>query len=93
MEFSEKYKTYSNADLLRVIENHDDYQSQAVETAKNTLTDRQLSEMEIKIAKDELEIEKQEKLRKERTKRAVEDKVKNIVKSISVLFIFLHKII
>jgi len=29
MEFSEKFKTYSNADLLRIIENPDDYQPQA----------------------------------------------------------------
>ena len=81
MEFSEKFKTYSNADLLRVIENPDDYQPQAVETAKNIFADRQLPEMEVKIAKDELEIEKQEKLRKELQKRAVEDKIKNISKS------------
>ena len=82
MEFSEKFKTYSNADLLRVIENHDDYQPQAVETAKNIFADRQLSEMEIKIAKDELEVERQEKLSKEQQKRAVEDRVKNIGKSV-----------
>jgi len=82
MEFSESFKTYSNAELLRVIENPDDYQPQAIETAKNIFADRKLSEMEIKIAKDELEIEKQEKLRKEQQKRVVEDKVKNIGKSV-----------
>jgi hypothetical protein len=58
MEFNEKFKTYSNTDLLRVIENPDDYQYQAVETAKIIFSERQLSEKEIKIAKDELEIER-----------------------------------
>jgi hypothetical protein len=82
MKFSEKFKTYSNVDLLRVIENPDDYQPQAVETAKNVFADRQLSEMEIETAKDELEVEKQGKLIKEQQKRAVEDKVKNIGKSV-----------
>lgn len=82
MDFSEKFKTYSNANLLRVIENPDDYQPQAIETAKNIFADRQLSETEIKIAKDELEVERQEKLRKEQQIQAVEDKVKNIGKSV-----------
>ena len=82
MEFSEKFKTYSNADLLRIIENPDDYQPQAIETAKNIFADRQLSETEIKIAKDELDVEKQGKLIKEQQKQAVEDKVKNRGKSV-----------
>ena len=82
MEFSERFKTYSNAELLRVIENPNDYQPQAVETAKEIFAGRKLSEIEIKIVKDELEVEKQEKLRKERQKQAVEDKVKNIGKSV-----------
>jgi len=82
MEFNEKFKTYSNTDLLRVIENPDDYQYQAVETAKIIFSERQLSEREIKIAKDELEIERQEKSRKEQQKKVVENKVKNVGKSI-----------
>ena len=82
MDFNESFKTYSNAELLRVIENPDDYQLQAVETAKAIFSDRQLSEMELKMAKDELEIERQERLRKEQQKRTVEEKVKNIGKSV-----------
>ena len=82
MEFSEKFKTYSNAELLRVIEKPNDYQPQAVETAKKIFAGRKLSEMEIKIVKDELEVEKQGKLRKELQKQAVEDKIKNIGKSV-----------
>ena len=82
MEFDEKFKNYSNSDLLRIIENPNDYQLQAVETAKNIISERQLSEMEIKIAKNELENKKQEKSRKEQQKKEVEDKVKNVGKSI-----------
>jgi hypothetical protein len=51
MEFYEKYKTYSNSELLKIIEIPNDYQSQAVETAKTIFSDRQLSEDEIKVAK------------------------------------------
>jgi len=69
MEFSEKFKTFSNTDLLRVIENPNDYQCQAVETAKIIFSERQLSKMEIKITKDELEIERLEKSRKEQQKK------------------------
>jgi len=82
MELIERFKAYSNAELLRVIENPNHYQPQAVEMAKEIFAGRKLSEMEIKIAKDELEIEKQEKLRKERQKQAIEDKVRNIGKSV-----------
>jgi len=81
MKFREKFEIYSNADLLRIIENPDDYQLQAVETAKNIFAERQLSEMEIKIAKYELEVERQEKLRKEQQKQALEAKAKNIGES------------
>lgn len=82
MEFNEKFKTYTNTELLRIIDNPVGYQPNAVETAKTIFSDRQLTEDEIKIAKDELEIERQEKLNKEQKKRAVEEKFKNIGKSI-----------
>jgi len=82
MEFSEKFNTYSNVDLLRIIENPNDYQPQAVETAKTIFSERQLSEMEIKIAENELENERQQKLKKEQNKLIVEEKVKNIGNSI-----------
>jgi len=78
MDFSEKFKTYSNADLLRIIENPNDYQSQAVEVAKNIFSDRNLSETELEIAKNELEIETETKIKIEQEKIAVENKVKSI---------------
>jgi len=82
MEFNERFKTYSNTDLLRIIDNPDGYQPNAFETAKTIFSDRQLTEEEIKIAKDQLEIERQEKLSKVQKKRAIEDKFKNLGKSI-----------
>jgi len=82
MEFTEKFKSYTNTELLRIIDNPDGYEPTAVETAKTIFSDRQLTEEEIKIAKDELEIDKQENLNKEQKKRAVEDNFKSIGKSI-----------
>ncbi len=82
MEFDEKFKTYSNSELLKIIENPNDYQPQAVETAKNIFSDRDLSESEIEIAKEELEIERREKLAKKELKSAVEDKIRGIGKSV-----------
>lgn len=82
MEFNEKFKTYSNTELLRIIDNPDGYKPKAVETAKTIFSDRRLTDEEIKIAKNELEIERQEKLNKEQKKRSIEDKFKYIGKSI-----------
>ncbi len=82
MEFTEKFKTYTNTELLRIIDNPNGYQPAAVETAKTIFSDRQLTNEEIKIAKDELEIENQEKINKEQKKRAIEDKFISIGKSV-----------
>lgn len=82
MEFTEKFKTYSNTELLRIIDNPDGYQPKAVETAKTVLSERHLTEEEIKNYKDELEIERQGKLNKGQEKSAMEDKFKSIGKSI-----------
>lgn len=80
MEFNERFKLYSNTELLRIIDNPDGYQSNAVETAKIIFSDRQLTEEEIIIAKEELEIK--DKLNKEQKKGVVDVKFKNVGKSI-----------
>lgn len=82
MEFNERFKTFSNTELLRIICNPEGYQPEAVETAKAIFSDRKLTEEEIKIANDELEGERQEKRRREQKRNEVEDKVKNMGKSI-----------
>jgi hypothetical protein len=82
MEFTEKFKTYTNTELLRIIDNPNSYQPNAIETAKKIFSERQLTEDEIRIVKDELEIERQVKLNKELKKRKVENKFNNIANSI-----------
>lgn len=74
MDFEEKFNTYSNTDLLKIIDSPGDYQPQAVEVAKNIFASRQLNENEIEIAKAELAIQLQEKEKK----KDIENKVKKI---------------
>lgn len=81
-EFIDKFRSYTNTELLRIIDNPKSYQPKAVESAKKIFSERQLTEKEIKISKDELEIERQRKIEKEKNKKVVEDKFKNIGKSI-----------
>jgi len=76
MEFHEKFKTYSNVELVRIIKNSRDYQPKAVETAKTILSGRQLSETEILIAENEVKVEKQQK-REKRQKQIDERRIKS----------------
>lgn len=81
MEFTEKFKTFSNTDLFRIIDNSIDYQQNAVETAKAILAERNLSEEEIQFSKKELELEREQKLAKEAKRKAIEDNIKTLGKS------------
>lgn len=81
MEFTEKFKTYSNTDLFRIVDNSIDYQQNAVETAKAILAERNLSEEEIQFSKKELELEREQKLAKEAKRKAIEDNIKTLGKS------------
>lgn len=82
MEFAEKFNTFSNSELLRILENPNSYQEKAVKTAKEILENRRLSADEMRMAKGELETEYQQKLQKEEQKKEIEQKVKSIGKSI-----------
>ena len=53
-QFTERYKSISNSDLLKIIDKPEDYQILAVEAAKQELANRQLSDHEIANAKTEL---------------------------------------
>jgi len=77
MELARKFNTYSNADLLRIIESCDDYQPRAVEIAKAILASRQLSEKEIQIAKEELDVQKRQQEEKSNSKWNLEKEIKN----------------
>lgn len=54
-QFSERYKSLYNSDLLKIINNPGDYQPLAVETAKIELNTRQLTAEELEIANKEYE--------------------------------------
>lgn len=82
MEFTEKFKTFSNTDLFRIVDNSIDYQQDAVETAKAILAERNLSEEEIQFSKKELELEREQKIAKEAKRKAIEDNIKTLGKSI-----------
>ena len=76
-QFSEYFKTLSTTDILEILENPHNYEPEAIEVAKDELSSRQLSEVEIEEAKEPL-IEKQEKLEQRQQKiKAIEDKVKS----------------
>jgi hypothetical protein len=70
-QFSNYYKTIGNAELLNILNHPGDYQPAALEAAKQEFSDRQLSEIDIKEAR-QLLIDKQ--LRKQRQK----EKIKSI---------------
>jgi len=58
-DFEERYKNYSNAELLEILESTAKYQSIAINAARNELNSRNLLETEINEAKQQLETKKQ----------------------------------
>jgi len=77
-QFTERYKTLSNSELLKIIDNPNDYQPLAVETAEAELAGRQLSDEELESAKAEIDLELQEKAVKKEKMQAFENKVKDV---------------
>lgn len=74
--FSEYYKTISNAELISILEKPAGYQDAAIEAAKKEFLERKLSAEEIKVARQVL-IEKHIQKIKQREKvKDVEDKIK-----------------
>lgn len=76
MNFLEKYKTYSNLDLYKIIVNPDDYQPIAVEAAKSIFEQRQIGQEELERIELEYQIQKQVEDTEKQKKVAVENKVK-----------------
>jgi len=81
--FAEKYKTLSNADLLKIIDNPSDYQPFAVEAAESELNQRELTTSELEEANAENEAKKQHLREQIDRKVAFETKVKGIGFSIA----------
>jgi hypothetical protein len=75
--YSERYRNYSPGKLLDILNNADKYEALAVETAKEELSGRNLSEKELEDAKNKLQAGKQKE--EERNKKIGEltDKVKS----------------
>ncbi|MDR3696696.1 hypothetical protein [Mucilaginibacter sp.] len=76
--FTELYKTLSNSDLLKIIDNAADYQPIAVETAVAELAGRKLSAEELESAVAANALEQQEKAMRKEKRQAFENKVKGI---------------
>ena len=73
-DFSEYYKTISNTELLSILDNPDGYQPLAIEAAKKEFSNRQLTDLDIKEAKESL-IAKQIQIEKQKQKvKAIEKK-------------------
>lgn len=75
-DFNERYQNYSNLELLRIIENPNSYQPQAVETAKAMLAGRQLPQQELDALMADIAREKQTRLTEEQKKKEFEAKLK-----------------
>jgi len=75
-DFEKYYKTINNTELLNILENINDYQPSAVEAARKELLARQLSDSEIKEAKEPLVIKQIQKEKQKEKVKAFENKIK-----------------
>ena len=75
-DFNEKYNSYNNSELLKIIDCPNDYQPLAVQTAKDILESRHLTDQEIEIAKKEIAAQQQQKEEQNQKKKDIENKVK-----------------
>jgi hypothetical protein len=82
MDFFEIYNSYSNLELLWVIENPNDYQPEAIETAKLIIVSRNLSEEEFQSLQKELENLRNEKILKDTNKNKLNQFFPNCVNNI-----------
>ncbi|MNS29664.1 hypothetical protein D3C72_616720 [compost metagenome] len=78
-DFTKRFATFSNSELLRIIDSPNDYQPLAIVAAQTIIASRQLSDDDIEIAKAELAALVQEK---EAKTKNLENKVKNIGASV-----------
>ncbi|NMH29251.1 hypothetical protein [Flavobacterium silvaticum] len=80
--FTELFTTYSNLELLQIIDSPDRYQPLAVETAKTIWESRQLSEVDIQIAQEELANLKQEKEKQIQKRKDIGNKMEHIADTV-----------
>lgn len=82
-QFSERYKSLSNSELLKIIDNAADYQPLAVETARREINARKLTDLELDKAREELRYIQEKENQKEAKKRELTQNVRKIVMYIS----------
>jgi len=82
MNFTERFKTYTNTELLRVIDNPHDYQPDAVKTAREVFAKRLLSDEEIEIARKELQTEKQQESQKKEKMDRINDRASSVLEEV-----------
>lgn len=75
-DFSEYYKTISDTELLDILDNSGDYQSSAIDAAKEEFSKRQLSESAIQEARQPLIVKQQQKEKEREKIEMVETKIK-----------------
>jgi hypothetical protein len=81
-QFSERYKSLSNSELMEILERKNDYQPLAVKSAQIELNNRQLTGEQFAWAKWEFESRQKEEISKGENASAIEDKIKTIGLSI-----------
>jgi hypothetical protein len=77
-DFSDYYKTISNAELLSILDNQEGYQPLAIEAAKKEFEKRQLTKQEISEARQPLITKQLEKEKQKNKIRVVENKVRSV---------------
>ena len=75
-EFGKYYKTISNAELLSTLENPSDYQMAAIEAARNEFLARQLSDEELKEAREILNANQSKKEKQKQKIKNIEDGIR-----------------
>ena len=81
-QYTELYKSLSNSDLLKIINNPNDYHLSAIEAAKSELADRQLTEVELESANAENEIQESKKQAQIEKKQALKNNFRSTISSI-----------
>ena len=87
--FYDKFLNKSNAELLKIIQNSNDYRKEAVQSAKDIIESRKLSQDEIDNAKEEIKNQRlareKEKLIKKEADQKIKEKGLSIVDPINPL--------
>ncbi|MCH8902731.1 MAG: hypothetical protein IIA45_02295 [Bacteroidetes bacterium] len=78
--FADRMSKLSNSELLEILERRSDYEEIAVEAAKKELSDRDLSEVEMKSATNELSADQAKQARKGKLPKRFEEKLNDFLK-------------